>query len=102
MAVKVLIKRHIKEGQTKEVIGMLTELRSLAMDQTGYISGETLLSHFDPHRIVVIGMWHAIEHWLAWKENAERKEYEAKIEQHLEFPTEYEEYLLGIFPHHPH
>ena len=99
MVVKVLIKRHIKEGKAKEVFTLLTKLRSHAMDQKGYICGETLMSHYDPHRVIVISTWHSIDHWFAWKENDERKANEAKIEQYLEFPTEYEEYILGTYPH---
>jgi heme-degrading monooxygenase HmoA len=99
MAVKVLIKRHIKEGKSKEVFALLNKTRAIAMNQKGYITGETLMSHYDPHRIIVISTWQTIDNWLAWKDNKERMANEAKLEQYLEFPTEYEEYVFGTFPH---
>lgn len=98
MAVKVLIKRHIKEGKSKEVFALLNKTRADAMNQKGYITGETLMSHYDPHRLLVISTWQTIENWLAWKENNDRKANEARLEQYLEFPTEYEEYVFGTFP----
>ena len=99
MAVKVLIKRHIKEGKSKEVFALLNKTRSAAMNQKGYITGETLISHYDPHRVIVISTWQTIDNWLAWRDNEERKAHEAKLEQYLEFPTEYEEYVFGTFSH---
>ena len=99
MAVKVFIKRHIKEGKTKDVFALLNKFRSDALEQTGYISGETLFNHDDPKKLVVIGMWQSVENWLQWKENPDRKSHEAKMEPHLEKPTEYEVYVLGTYPH---
>lgn len=88
----------MKEGKSKEVFALLNKARSAAMNQKGYITGETLMSHYDPHRILVISTWQSIENWLEWKENKERKANEAKVEQCLEFPAEYEEYVLGTYP----
>jgi len=99
MVVKVFIKRHIKEGQTKQVLTLLKKFRSTAMDQTGYISGETLFSHDDPKKLVVMSMWQSVENWLQWKGNADRKAHETEMEQHLEKPTEYEVYVLGTYLH---
>ena len=45
MAVKVFIKRHIKEGKTKEVFALLKKHRIGAMNQKGYVTGETLMSY---------------------------------------------------------
>jgi len=98
MVVKVLIKRHIKEGKTKEVFALLNKHRASAMNQKGYVTGETLISYNNPHRLVVISTWQGIENWLTWKENKERRANEAKLEQFLEAPTEYDEYILGTYP----
>jgi heme-degrading monooxygenase HmoA len=98
MAVKVMIKRQIKEGKTKEVFALLNRIRADAMNQTGYITGETLLCYNDPRRLLVISTWQSIENWLAWKDNKERRANEAKLEQFLEFPTEYDEYIFGTYP----
>jgi heme-degrading monooxygenase HmoA len=98
MAVKVMIKRHIKEGKTKEVFALLNKHRAEAMNQKGYVTGETLMSYNNPHHLLVISTWQSIENWLAWKENKERRANEAKLEQFLESPTEYDEYILGTYP----
>jgi hypothetical protein len=39
-----------------------------------------------------------MENWLAWKENNDRKANEAKLEQFLEAPTEYDEFIFGTYP----
>ena len=98
MAVKVMIKRHIKEGKAKEVFALLNKHRAEAMNQKGYVTGETLMSYKNPHRLLVISTWQSIENWLSWKENKDRRANEAKLEQFLEFPTEYDEYILGTYP----
>jgi heme-degrading monooxygenase HmoA len=99
MAVKVLIKRHIKKGKAKEVFALLNKTRAIAINQKGYITGETLMSHYDPHRVIVISTWQTIEDWLAWKDNKDRMVNEAALEQYLEFSTEYEEYVVGTVPY---
>ena len=99
MAVKVFIKREIREGKSKEVFTLLNRFRSDAMEQTGYISGETLFSHDDPKKLVVMSMWQSVENWLQWKINSSRKAHEDEIEQYLAKPTEYEVYVLGTYPH---
>jgi heme-degrading monooxygenase HmoA len=99
MAVKVLIKRRFKEGKAMEVFALLNKFRSEAMNQTGYITGETLIGHDNPQKLLVIAMWQSIDNWLNWKENPARKANEALLQQYLEEPTEYEVYVLGTYPH---
>ena len=89
MVVKVMIKRKIQEGKTREVFALLNKFRSDAMHQKGYISGETLINHDDPMEILVVSMWHGVENWLKWKENPERRANEALLEKWLEGPTTY-------------
>ncbi len=97
MVVKVLIKRKIKEGKTREVFALLNKFRSQAMNQKGYISGETLINHDSPREILVISMWQDMENWLNWKENEERKANEALVVKYLDSPTEYATYVLGTY-----
>jgi heme-degrading monooxygenase HmoA len=97
MVVKVLIKRKIKEGKAREVFSLLNKFRSDAMNQKGYISGETLINHDDPHEILVIGIWQGMENWLSWKENPERVANEARLAGWLEGSTSYQVYVLGTF-----
>ena len=95
--VKVMIKRHIKEGTAKDVFALLNKQRAEAMNQRGHLTGETLMSYQKPHCLLVISTWQSMENWLAWKENKERRANEAKLEQFLESPTEYDEYIFGMY-----
>ena len=61
MAVKVMIKRLIKEGNAKDVFVLLNKHRSNAMNQKGYITGETLMSYQNPLFLLVISTWQSIE-----------------------------------------
>jgi len=96
--VKVMIKRHIKKGMLKNVYSLLKEQRAKAMNQRGHVRGETLSRYQNPHCLLVISMWLSMENWLAWKENKERRVNEEKLEQFLESPTEYDEYIFGTYP----
>jgi len=97
MVVKVLIRRKMKEGKTREVFALLNKFRSDAMSQKGYISGETLINHDDPREIMVISMWQSIENWLKWRENSERIANERLLEQWLDAPADYQTYVLGTY-----
>ena len=96
--VRILIKRHIKEGSLKDVFALVNEQRANAMKQKGYVRGETLSKYQNPNCLLVISMWMSMENWLAWKENKERRVIEEKLEQFLESPTEYDEYIFGTYP----
>ena len=97
-AVKVMVRRRFKEGKTKGVFALLNKFRSDAMEQPGYVYGETLLNYDDPHEILVIAMWLSMENWLSWKENELRKANERQLEKWLEEPTEIKTYVLGTYP----
>jgi len=71
-------------------------LRTAALNQPGYISGETLLEHNDSQHMLVITTWENMESWHSWIKSSKRKEFEAMMEILQEGPTEYEEYLLGV------
>ena len=47
MAVKVLINRLIKENKIEDSLSLLKEIRIKAMDSPGYISGESLVNHYN-------------------------------------------------------
>lgn len=96
MVAKILIRRRFKKGKTKEIFSLLKDFRSAALNQPGYISGETLIENDDSQHMLVIGTWENIESWHSWENNRKRKEFEAMLEIYQEGPTEYEEYLLGV------
>jgi heme-degrading monooxygenase HmoA len=95
MIAKILIKRKFLKGKTDEIISILNNMRFCAMEQRGYISGETLTDRKDPHNKAVLCTWQTMEDWLNWKETPERKQFDAMLEVFQVGPTEYEEYLLG-------
>ena len=96
MAVKVLIKRKIKDGKLNDASKLLIKVRYNAMGQQGYISSETLSDCDDPNHVLVISMWQKQEDWDQWEKDDLRKENEAAFEPLLDEPTEYEIYQLGL------
>ena len=98
MTVKIFIKRHVKAGKVDEAYALLNRLRSHAMHQPGYVSGETLVNHYDDRSITVISTWQSVEDWIRWEESDERASNEAALESLLEEPTKFEVYDLGRTP----
>ena len=98
MAIKVFIKRRIKPGKQAEVGRLITQARYNAMAQNGYISSETYTAIDDPHRIVVLSMWHDLADWYAYRECAQRVEHEAEMLALLSESPTYEIYRLGLVP----
>ncbi|MCP4627251.1 MAG: antibiotic biosynthesis monooxygenase [bacterium] len=97
MQAKILIKRKFNKGKKNEIIALLKELRSMAMQQPGYISGETLSSSDQPQTLMVIGSWQDMESWHNWQENNTRKTLEQMLATYQEGSTEYQEFVLGGF-----
>ena len=97
MNAKILIKRKFKKGKEKEILALLRELRSGALNQPGYISGETLTSTENPRTMMVIGTWHDMENWYNWKRNSTRQTLEQMLETYQVESTEYQEFKVGAF-----
>jgi heme-degrading monooxygenase HmoA len=95
MSAKILIKRRFKEGNAAQILALLNKIRGLALGQPGYQSGQTLIKNGFPNKMVVISTWRSLEDWYLWRDNPERKKYEAMLQVYQEQPTEYDEYLLG-------
>lgn len=85
--VKVLLERTIKGKNVGEIVRLLRQMRVLAMQQPGYISGETLHALDDPNYYLVISTWETMEHWQSWHNNPERQKLQAEIDSFLESPT---------------
>ena len=51
MLVKVLIKRKVTQEKEAALLDLITQLRTLASRQPGYISGETLAQRRQPRRV---------------------------------------------------
>ena len=95
MAVKVFIRRVIPETKVKGLLPLLRRLRNLAIEQPGYISGETLRSANDPGQFLVISTWQSIENWHQWVARPERTAIQNEIDVHLEKEPIYEIYQYG-------
>jgi len=106
MAVEVLIRRKIKEGNADQVSPLIVKLRSLATIQPGYISGETL-NCIDPpgkNEYLVISTWQSVEDWKKWFHSTDRKALDDQIEQLTRQKSEYAIYeplVGGIIPAAP-
>lgn len=85
--VKVLLERTIKGKHVSHIVRLLRQMRVLAMQQPGYISGETLHEANDPNHYLVISTWESLDHWQAWFSNAERRKLQEEIDKYLESPT---------------
>ena len=96
MAVKIFIKRCVKKGKTQEAVELLKDVRSQALKQPGYISGETLINHYDPCKITVVSTWQTIDDWIRWEESDERSAKENHLEGLQEGPADFEIYDLGL------
>ncbi|MBA7704755.1 hypothetical protein ES703_113573 [subsurface metagenome] len=60
----------------EELIRLLMQLRTAAIHQPGYITGETLVSTEDPSIITVLSTWRSLDDWKTWeKEEARVKMY---------------------------
>jgi len=96
MTVRIFIKRHIQESKMEAALSLLNQFRMAAMGQSGYISGETLVNHYDPRSVTVVSTWQTLEDWIAWQESDERARNENRLEKMLEQPTKYEIYDMGV------
>ena len=94
MLVTVIIKRYLREGQEKEFFSHLKELRVKAMNQKGYISGETMLCAENTNKVAVISKWPTLEDWNNWKTSAARLRMDATLTKFQSNPTIYEPYVF--------
>ena len=77
--VRVMIERRFQAGKETELENLLVQLRSRAMAQPGYVSGETLRALDDPSLWIVLSTWLDVSLWKAWEASPERQELENQI-----------------------
>jgi len=92
MAVKVLIKRKISDVNKADLNQLFLKLRSLAMQQQGYIGGETLKRVDAPNEVLVISRWQTIDDWSAWLVSSERRDIQDSIDAITDAQTKFEIY----------
>lgn len=92
MAIKIFIRRRVPAKKEEKLLDLIKRLRSLAVVQTGYISGETLRGVANPDEYLVISSWQSVEDWNAWESSKERTEIQSQIDMLLGEKTRYEAY----------
>ena len=92
MAVKIIIKRVVPANKAEALKPLLQKLRNLAMQQPGYISGETYKRLDRPGENLVVSTWQSMDNWRAWVLSEERQGTQEKIDHLLGEKTDYEIY----------
>ena len=96
MAVKIIIKRVVPQDKAKGMIPLFRKMRTLATNQPGYISGETLKRLDKADEFIVISTWNSSDDWEKWVKSNERQEVQGEIDVLLGGKTEYEIYHYGF------
>ena len=92
MTIKVMIKRKVREELAPSLDILLRQLRSLTVNQKGYVSGETLKRVDEEEMSLVISTWKTLDDWRRWTASPERIELQNEIDVMLGEQTEYEVY----------
>jgi len=92
MSVKILIRRKVTNENKVELITLLKKLRSLTLEQPGYISGQTLKRIDNRDENLVISTWQSLEEWNKWVNDPKREEIQVQIDMLLGQETEYAVY----------
>jgi heme-degrading monooxygenase HmoA len=90
MPIQVIIKRKWETDKPEALFPLLTELRSLAEKQPGYISGETLRSLDDPDKYLVFSQWETVKDWQKWLQSKERRDLQGEVDSLIGERTFYE------------
>ncbi len=96
MAIKILITRTVPQDKAREMLTLFREMRSLAIIQPGYISGETLKSNDRPDVFLVISTWQSPEEWEQWLLSKERQAIQDNIDGLLGGNTSYEMFNYNL------
>lgn len=103
MAIEVLIKRRFVKEEESRLAPLIVRLRSLALAQPGYISGETLkcIEPAGQDEYLVRSTWRSVEEWKTWLHSNERTAIQNDIDAITGEATEYRIYeplVGGIIP----
>ena len=92
MTVKIFIKRKVAPHNVLPLTVLLKKMRSLTLNQSGYIYGETLKRVDTEDECMVISTWRSLEDWNAWLNNEERIAIQSEIDLLLGEETDYAAY----------
>ena len=96
MTIRIIITRDVPKEKAREIIPLFRQMRALAAQQPGYISGETLKSSDRPNTFIVISSWETADDWEKWLLSKERQEIQAKFDALLGGKTGYEMFHYGF------
>ena len=96
MAVKILIRRIVPEEKARKMIPLFRKMRSLANEQPGYITGETMRNLEKPDEFLVISTWETSDDWKRWEQSDNRQQIQGEIDKLLGGTTEYEIFHYGF------
>ena len=96
MAVKILIRRKVPENKKRQMIPLFREMRTLANEQPGYITGETMRNLENPDEFLVVSTWETSDDWNRWVQSKEREQIQSKIDDLLGGKTNYEIFHYGF------
>ena len=96
MAVKILIRRKVPEDKARKMIPLFREMRKMANQQPGYITGETMRNQEKSDEFLVISTWEKSEDWKRWVQSNERQQIQDQIDALLGGKTEYEIFHYGF------
>lgn len=94
--VKAFIKRRVPSDKAREMIPLFRKMRTMAMQQPGYISGETLRNIDQEDEYLVISAWNSSADWQRWLESKDRQAVQQEIDDLLGGKTEYSLYHTGF------
>ena len=92
MPVHVIIKRKLIIGKPKQIFPLLSELRSQALQQPGYIDSMTLKNIDNPEEHMIISTWETVEDWNAWYRSKGRRDLQGRVDSLIGERTLYSVY----------
>lgn len=101
MTVRILIRRTIPAETAREIVPLFRQMRQLALQQKGYISGETLRNYNNPEEFLIISSWQAVSDWETWLKSPERQDMQEKIDRLLGGKTDYDVFHYGFSEQNP-
>ncbi|MFC1919077.1 antibiotic biosynthesis monooxygenase family protein, partial [Chloroflexota bacterium] len=82
--IRIIIERKAKSAKdTHHLLALLRLIRTEAMRQPGYVSGETLVSTENRAEIIVISTWQSLKEWKVWQASEKRVEIEKQFAEIL-------------------
>ena len=65
----VIVEIELRTNEATKILHSLRELRTEAMHQPGYISGNTLVGVEEPSLISIVTIWQSAKEWKAWEKS---------------------------------